>query len=381
MRRSYDKQFKIAAVKLVQEDDMSVADAAKALSIHYNSLYRWISEYEEYGESAFPGHGTALYSCQYEIKKLRQENNELKKELKLLKKLPSLLEAKEQVRFQYLKENHDKYNIKKACKALNVSRAGYYKYLNHKPSKRDIQNEVLSKEIKQIFEENKGRYGSIRIAKALEQKGIHVNRKRVSRLMRNMKLFPKGCRYRYKHYNQKVNAVERPNLLNQIFQSDGRNKIWVGDITYIPTKKGNLYLAVFIDIYSRKVVGWSMDNRMKETLVMGAFMQAYGKEHPKNDLIVHTDQGSQFTGGRFQALLKKYGAVHSQSRKGNPYDNAVMESFYRTIKRELIQDAHYESPEQAQKEIFKYIELYYNTKRMHSSLGYLSPSQFEELNS
>ncbi|MTK12276.1 MAG: IS3 family transposase [Clostridiaceae bacterium] len=189
--------------------------------------------------------------------------------------MPSLLKAKEQVRSQYLKENHAKHNIKNACKALNVSRAGYYKYLNHKPSSRDIQNQVLSKEIKQIFDENKGRYGSIRIAKVLEQRGIHVNRKRVSRLMRNMKLFPKGSNYRYKHYNQKVNVVERPNLLNQIFESDGRNKIWIGDITYIPTKKSILYLVVFIDIYSRKVVGWSMDNRMKDTLVMGAFMQAY----------------------------------------------------------------------------------------------------------
>ncbi len=264
---------------------------------------------------------------------------------------------------------------------MNVSRAGYYKYLNHKPSNRDIENEVLSKEIKQIFEDNKGRYGSIRIAKVLGQKGIHVSRKRVSRLMRNMKLLPKGCRYRYKHYNQKVKAIERPNLLNQVFESDSKNKIWVGDITYIPTKKGTLYLAVFIDIYSRKVVGWSMGNRMKDTLVIDAFLQAYGKERPENGLIVHTDQGSQFTGGRFEALLKNYCATHSQSRKGNPYDNAVMESFYKTIKRELIQDANYESPEQAQREIFKYIEIYYNTKRMHSSLGYLSPSQFEELNS
>ena len=251
--------------------------------------------------------------------------------------------------------------------------------MNHKPSNRDIENEVLSKEIKQIFEENKGRYGPIRIAKVLYQKGIHVNRKRVSRLMRNMKLFPKGCRYHYKHYNQKVNVVERPNLLNQVFESDGRNKIWVGYITYIPTKKGTLYLAVFIDIYSRKVIGWSMGNRMKDTLVMDAFMQAYGKEHPESGLIVHTDQGSQFTGGKFRMLLVKYGAIHSNSRKGNPYDNALMESFYRTIKRELIQDARYESPEQAQKEIFKYIEIYYNTKRIHSSLGYISPSQFEEL--
>ncbi len=280
-----------------------------------------------------------------------------------------------------MKENQNKYNIKKACKALNVSRAGYYKYLNRKPSKRDIENEILSKEIQQIFEENKSRYGSIRIAKVLNDKGIHISRKRVARIMRKLMLYPKGTRYRYKRYNQKSNVVERPNLLNQMFYTDSKNKIWVGDITYIPTRRGTLYLAVFLDIYSRKIVGWSMNRKMKDTLVMDAFLQAYGKERPIPGLIVHTDQGSQFTGGRFRALLAQYGAIHSNSRKGNPYDNAVMESFYRTIKRELIQDSKYENPEQAQNEIFKYIELYYNTKRIHSALGYLSPTQFEELNS
>ena len=120
---------------------------------------------------------------------------------------------------------------------------------------------------------------------------------------------------------------------------------------------------------------------MKDQLVIAAFNQAYGKEHPEPGLIVHTDQGAQFTSGNFQMLLKARKAIHSTSRKGNPYDNALMESFYRTLKRELIQDAHFKTPEQAQKEIFKYIELYYNTKRMHSSLGYVSPAQFEELNS
>lgn len=264
---------------------------------------------------------------------------------------------------------------------MNVSRAGYYKYLNQKTSARDIENQILSEEIKQIFEEHKSRYGSLRISKVLEQKGIKVNRKRVARLMRLLGLSPKGTRYRYKKYNQNVQGVEHPNLLNQIFKADEKNKIWVGDITYIPTRKKTLYLAVFIDIFSRKVVGWAMDTKMKDELVIAAFNQAYGKEHPEPGLIVHTDQGTQFTSGNFQALIKAKKAVHSESRKGNPYDNALMESFYRTIKRELIQDAKYENPEQAQKDIFKYIELYYNTKRMHSALGYISPVQFEEQNS
>lgn len=151
----------------------------------------------------------------------------------------------------------------------------------------------------------------------------------------------------------------------------------VGDITYIPTKYGFLYLAVFIDIYSRKVTGWAMDKKLRDTLVLSALNQAIGREHQEKGLLVHTDRGSQYTSQRFQALLMRYGFRQSMSRKGNPYDNAIMESFYRTLKRELVQDAHYDNPEQARQDIFKYIELYYNTKRIHSAIGWLSPIQFE----
>ncbi|PEV82594.1 hypothetical protein CN429_13745, partial [Bacillus cereus] len=176
------------------------------------------------------------------------------------------------------KENKHKYNIKKACKTLNISRSGYYEYLQRKPSKRALENEVLSEEIQKIFEEHKGRYGSLRITKVLEKKGIKVNRKRVGKLMCQMKLYAKGSRYRYKRYNKKSPSIERPNLLNQVFQTNQRNKIWVGDIAYIPTQKGTLYLAVFVDMYSRKVIGWSMSTRMKDSLVIDAFLQGYKKE-------------------------------------------------------------------------------------------------------
>lgn len=284
------------------------------------------------------------------------------------------------MRFQFLKDNKDKYNIKRACKTLNISRSGFYEYLNRKESNRAIENKILSERIKRIFEENKGRYGCLRISKALEAEGLRINHKRVGKLMRSMGLYAKGTRYRYKHYHSMIQNEERPNLLNQVFKATGRNKIWLGDITYIPTKKGVLYLSVFIDVFSRKVTGWSMKRQMKETLVMEAFLQAIGRERPDPGLIVHTDQGSQYTSSNFRSLLKQHGATQSNSRKGNPYDNAMMESFYRTLKRELIQGAKFETPEQAQMEIFKYIELYYNTKRMHSALGYLSPIQFERIN-
>jgi len=192
---------------------------------------------------------------------------------------------------------------------------------------------------------------------------------------------PKGTRKRYRIKPNNSEYEERNNLLGQVFATDEKNQVWVGDITYIPTKHGFLHLAVFIDIFSRKVVGWAMDTRIKGSLVMSALNQAIGREHPQKGLIIHTDRGAQYTSKRFCSLLHRHGFCQSMSRKGNPYDNAGMESFYRTLKRELVQDANYDNTEQARLEIFKYIETYYNTKRIHSALGYLSPFEFESQNS
>jgi Transposase and inactivated derivatives len=193
------------------------------------------------------------------------------------------------LRFEFLKNHRKEYNIEKACKTLKISRSGFYEYLNRKPSLRDLENEVLSEKIKGIFEEHHSRYGSTRITQTLNIRGIRVNRKRVSRLMRLMNLVAKGTRKHYKNYNQKKDSPDLPNLLNQTFITISINKVWVGDITYIPTKEGTLYLSVYIDLYSRKVVGWSMGKRMKEAIVIDAFLQAYGKERPSKGLIIHTD--------------------------------------------------------------------------------------------
>ena len=231
--------------------------------------------------------------------------------------------------------------------------------------------------VRDIFYEHQGRYGARRIQQVLEKQQVKVSHKRISRLLSNNGLVAKGTKKKYRHYPNKVRYEECDNILQQVFIAAQKNLVWVGDITYIPTRHGFLYLAIFIDVFSRKVVGWSMDTRIKDSLVMSAFYQAVGREHPEKGLIVHTDRGSQYTSQRFSALLLRYGCRHSMSRKGNPYDNAIMESFYRTLKRELVQGADYDNPEQARMDIFKYIETYYNTKRIHSALGYLSPTQFE----
>lgn len=196
--------------------------------------------------------------------------------------------------------------------------------------------------------------------------------------MREMNLMAKGARKHYVNYAKKVPTSNSPNLLEQQFTTTKKNKVWVGDITYIPTNEGTLYLSTFIDLFTRKVVGWSMSSRIKESIAIDAFLQAYGREQPQSGLVIHTDQGSQYTSYNFRAVIKDHGCILSNSRRGNPYDNAVMESFFKTIKRELINDSKYLNREQAQQDIFKYIEMYYNTERMHSSLDYMTPIEFEK---
>lgn len=267
------------------------------------------------------------------------------------------------------------------CRILKVSRSGFYEYLNRKKSKRTIENEALYEIIKDIFEEHKGRYGARRIQLVLEKINIKANHKRIAKIMNKNGLVARGTRKVYPAYPKVKPYEEKENILNQVFEAKEKNKIWVGDITYIKTKNGFLYLSVFIDIFSRKVTGWAMDTRIRSGLVLSSLTQAIGRENPNPGLIVHTDRGSQYTCRNFQSSLVACGFKHSMSRRGNPYDNAVIESFYRTLKRELVKGANYDNPEQARLEIFKYIEFYYNTKRMHSALNYMSPIEYELKNS
>lgn len=282
------------------------------------------------------------------------------------------------MRYRFLKEHRDEYRpIEKACRILKVSKSGYYEYLGRRKSNAQIEREVLEGFITDIFAEHKGRYGARRISRELAEKGILASDKRVAKIMRKLELSAKGTTRRYRRHRPIDPGDPRINLVEQVFTVPSRNMLWVGDITYIPTRRGFLFLATVIDTFSRKVVGWSMATTARENLVIDALEQAVGREDPDPGLIFHDDQGTQYTSRAFQKALSRHGIIQSVSRPGNPYDNAVAESFFKTLKRELVKGRNYKDQEEARQEIFKYIELYYNTRRMHSSLGYKSPADYE----
>jgi len=264
------------------------------------------------------------------------------------------------------------------CQLLEVSRSSYYEWLDAEPSKRDLENKNLSEHIKMIFDQSRHTYGTRRIKKALSKLGISVSRDRIKRLMQLQGLACKTKRKFKVTTDSKHHLPVADNLLNRQFSPEKMNQAYVGDITYIPTQEGWLYLAVVIDLFSRQVVGWSMSSSMKAQLVNDAMLMALWKRKPARGLLWHTDRGSQYASDSHCALLKDHGVIQSMSRKGNCWDNAVSESFFHTLKVELIHQTKFETREQAKQEIFEYIEVFYNRLRMHSANDYLSPVEFEQ---
>jgi len=261
------------------------------------------------------------------------------------------------------------------CTVLKVKRSGYYGWL--KSQEKPNKDKELVSLIKEIFNDSRKTYGSRRIKRALEDKRHTVSRRKICRLMKENGLFCKAKRKFKVTTNSNHKHPIAPNLLERKFNVTAANKFFVGDITYVNTKEGWLYLAVVIDLFSRKVVGWSMDKNMTSTLVNDALLMALWSRRPPKGLIWHTDQGCQYASESHRNLLKEHGIVQSMSRRGNCWDNAVSESFFHTLKIELDFKQIFESREQAKQEIFEYIEVFYNKKRMHSSINYLSPQEFE----
>ncbi len=282
------------------------------------------------------------------------------------------------MKYAFMEEQGSAFGVEKMCRVLKVSRSGFYAWRGRGKSMRQLENERLLVEIKKAHKNSSKIYGSPRITEEVRENGIKCSRNRVARLMRRNGIAAKAKRRFKATTDSRHNLPVAKNLLNRQFRVDAPNKVWVSDITYIWTAEGWLYLAVILDLFSRKIVGWSMSDRMTQDIVINAFLQAMWRRKPGAGLMFHSDRGSQYASGDFRRLLLEHGVIQSMSRKGNCYDNAVAESFFHTLKTEVVYHEKYLTREQARKSVFEYIELFYNRVRKHSTLGYCSPWKFEQ---
>ena len=261
---------------------------------------------------------------------------------------------------------------------MGVSKSGYYEYLGRRKPDQQMERGALEGFVEDVFLEHKSRYGHRRTYLEPGRIGIVANEKRVLKIVREKGPEAMGTTRRYRIQKRIEKGDPRADLVERVSAVSGRNRLWVGDITYVPTRRGFLYLATVMDAFSRKVVGWSMATHMRENLVMDALEQAVGRESPSgHDLVFHDDQGTRYTSRASRKALGRHGITQSVSRPGNPYGNAVVEPFLETPRTELVKGQAYEGPEEARQEAFKYIEPYHDTERMHSTLGYMSPCDFE----
>ena len=281
------------------------------------------------------------------------------------------------MRYQCIDRHRSQYPVRMMCGALKVSRSGYYAWQTRPESNRDNTDRTLTQTIRGIHRDSKGVYGAPKIRAELKAQGYPHGRHKIARLMRVAGL--RGCpqrRFKITTQSEPSHPVAK-NLLQQNFSAKAPNRLWASDITYIDTQQGWLYLAIVMDLYSRRIVGWSMDQWMSRHLVIDALTMALGSRMPEEQLIHHSDRGAQYTSDDFRNELDKHGIQCSMSGRGNCYDNAVVESFFGLLKRERVNRVRYRTRDEARTDIFEYIECFYNRKRRHGYVGYISPVDFE----
>ena len=281
------------------------------------------------------------------------------------------------MRFAFVEVEKARFPVAMMCRVLEVSRAGFYAWRTRPEAIRVGQDQRLAVEIASIHAESRRRYGSPRVHAELQRRGRTTSRKRVARLMRTQ-----GLRARHKRrFRTTTDSAHEfpvaPNIVRRKFEADAPNKTWVTDITYIWTPEGWLYLAVILDLFSRRVVGWGMSEQITRKLALDALDMALSQRQPPRGLIHHSDRGSQYASGDYRRMLAANQIVCSMSRRGDCWDNAVAESFFSTIKLELVYESEWATRSEARAAIFEYLEVFYNRERLHSSLGYLSPAAFE----
>ncbi len=281
------------------------------------------------------------------------------------------------MKYQFIQTHRAQHRIGLLCQALAVSRSGYYAWRHRPLSARARANAALVERMTHLHRQLKERYGALKLWRALVADGVPCGRHRVARLRRQQGLIAtRTRRFRVMHERHEF-APPAPNRLHQVFSAPAPNRIWAGDLTAIPTRAGWVYLAVILDLYSRRVIGWAMSRKPDQHVALTALQMALTHRRPRPGLIHHTDQGATYTSLAYQRQLTQTGLVASMSRKGNCYDNAVVESFFSTLKNELVHDQDFWTREAAQAAVFEFIEVFYNRQRLHQTLGYVSPVQFE----
>jgi putative transposase len=280
------------------------------------------------------------------------------------------------VKYAWIEQQRGSFALEALCKALGVSPSGFACWKRGGSGHKRLSDTQLLTLIRSIYAESKGAYGSPRIWREIKARGLPCGRERVARLMNEH-----GIRARHKRRykattDSKHNLPVAANLLSRNFRASHPDQTWTADITFIPTAEGWLYLAVVMDLYTRMIVGWSMDARMTRELVINALRMAYFRRRPRAGLVHHSDRGSQYCSHDYQQLLKQYDMFASMSRKGDCWDNAPMESFFNSLKNERTHAQRYATREEACQDIFEYIETFYNRSRRHSTLGYVSPAQY-----
>ncbi len=282
------------------------------------------------------------------------------------------------MRYLFIAQHSSMFSVSRLCAVMGVSRRGYYSWRNRPCSKTAQENKIILSAIRRIFDTYRQVYGAPRIHSVLRDEGLECGLNRVSRLMRSASLVPKTIRkFRVTTDSRKSHRPAK-NILSRKFNASKPNKKWVADVTYIPTREGWLFLATVLDLYSRKIVGWSMGERLTSQLAQEALSNAILTRQPDKGLLVHSDQGREYYAGSYQALLKEHGLICSMSRKGNCHDNAPMESFFQKLKVEQIYHDDYRTRADARAAVFDYIEVFYNRQRRHSSIDYLTPIAYEE---
>ncbi|MER8805257.1 IS3 family transposase [Mesorhizobium sp. M0998] len=375
-RRKFSREFKLEAVRLIKDRGVAVAQAARDLDLHENVLRKWVRELSTDPQHAFPGHGQ-MKPEQQEIDRLRKEVAKLKAERDIPKKGRSLLREGSDVKFAFIARHRNIWPVAWLCSALDVSRSGFHAWLDRSPSARSRDDEILVSRIDRSFKSSDRTYGARRVWHDVLAEGLSCGLHRIERLMRENGLRARPRR-RGLPKDMGERAVVSDNLLDRAFEASAPNQKWVADFTYIWTAEGWLYVAAVVDLFSRRVVGWAMKAEMTAQLVTDALIMAIWRRGKPDSLLHHSDQGSQYTSEQFQRLMADHGITCSMSRSGNVWDNAAMESFFSSLKTERTARKVYRTRDDARADVFDYIECFYNPRRRHSTLGYLSPVEFEE---